>query len=35
MGLDCFAPQLRRNMIFLPMMRLAAENVAGIGILQT
>ena len=28
MGLDCFAPQLRRNMIFLPMMRLAAENVS-------
>lgn len=28
LGLDCFAPQLRRNMIFLPMMRLAAENVA-------
>ena len=27
LGLDCFAPQLRRNMIFLPMMRLAAENV--------
>lgn len=27
-GLDCFAPQLRRNLIFLPLMKLAAENVA-------
>ena len=27
-GLDCFAPQLNRNMIFLPLMRVAAENVA-------
>lgn len=26
-GLDCFAPQLGRNMIFLPLMRVAAENV--------
>lgn len=28
LGMDCFAPQLRRNMLFLPLMRLAAENVA-------
>lgn len=28
MGLDCFAPQLRRNMLFLPIQRIAAENVA-------
>ncbi len=28
LGLDCFAPQLRRNMLFLPLMRLAADNVA-------
>lgn len=27
-ALDCFAPQLNRNMIFLPLMRVAAENVA-------
>lgn len=28
LGLDCFAPQLRRNMLFIPIQRLAAENVA-------
>ena len=28
LGLDCFAPQLRRNMLFLPLQRIAAENVA-------
>jgi predicted acylesterase/phospholipase RssA len=28
LGMDCFAPNLRRNMLFLPLMRLAAENVA-------
>lgn len=28
LGLDCFAPQLRRNMMFLPLQRIAAENVA-------
>jgi predicted acylesterase/phospholipase RssA len=28
LGLDCFAPQLRRNMLFLPVQRIAAENVA-------
>ena len=28
LGLDCFAPQMRRNVMFLPLMRLAAENVA-------
>lgn len=28
LGLDCFKPQLRRNMLFLPLMRLAADNVA-------
>ncbi len=28
LGFDCFAPQLGRNMIFAPLMRLAAENVA-------
>jgi predicted acylesterase/phospholipase RssA len=28
LGLDCFAPQFRRNMLFLPLQRLAAENVA-------
>ncbi|MFO0729264.1 MAG: patatin-like phospholipase family protein [Myxococcota bacterium] len=27
-GLDCFAPQFRRNMLFLPIQRIAAENVA-------
>ena len=27
-GLDCFAPQLRRNMLFLPLQRIAAETVA-------
>ena len=27
LGLDCFAPQIGRNMIFLPLMRLAADNV--------
>ena len=27
-GLDCFAPQMGRNMIFLPLQRIAAENVA-------
>lgn len=26
-GLDCFAPQLNRNMLFLPLMRVAADNV--------
>lgn len=28
LGLDCFAPQMRRHVIYLPLMRLAAENVA-------
>lgn len=28
LGLDCFAPQMRRNMLFIPIQRLAAENVA-------
>jgi predicted acylesterase/phospholipase RssA len=28
LGLDCFAPQIRRNMLFIPIQRLAAENVA-------
>lgn len=28
LGLDCFAPQLRRNMLFLPVQRIAAENVS-------
>lgn len=28
LGLDCFAPQLRRNMLFLPLQRIAAETVA-------
>lgn len=28
LGLDCFAPQLRRNMLYLPLQRIAAENVA-------
>ena len=28
LGLDCFAPQMRRNVMYLPLMRLAAENVA-------
>lgn len=28
LGLDCFAPQFGRNMLFLPLMRIAAENVA-------
>ncbi|MCK6548067.1 patatin-like phospholipase family protein [Myxococcota bacterium] len=27
-GLDCFAPQIARNMLFIPIQRLAAENVA-------
>lgn len=27
-GLDCFAPQIGRNVLFLPLQRLAAENVA-------
>ena len=27
LGFDCFAPQLRRNMLFLPLMRFAADNV--------
>lgn len=27
LGLDCFAPQLRRNMLFLPIQRIAAANV--------
>jgi predicted acylesterase/phospholipase RssA len=27
LGLDCFAPQLRRNMLFLPIQRVAAQNV--------
>ncbi len=28
LGLDCFAPQLGRNVLFLPLQRIAAENVA-------
>ena len=28
LGLDCFAPQLRRNLLFLPLQRVAAQNVA-------
>jgi predicted acylesterase/phospholipase RssA len=28
LALDCFAPQIRRNMLFIPIQRLAAENVA-------
>lgn len=28
LGLDCFAPQIGRNMLFLPLQRIAAENVA-------
>jgi predicted acylesterase/phospholipase RssA len=28
LGLDCFAPQIRRNMLFLPLQRIAAENVS-------
>lgn len=28
LSLDCFAPQLRRNMLFLPVQRIAADNVA-------
>jgi predicted acylesterase/phospholipase RssA len=28
LGFDCFAPQIRRNMLFIPIQRLAAENVA-------
>lgn len=28
LGLDCFAPQIRRNMLFIPIQRLAAENVS-------
>lgn len=27
LGLDCFAPQIGRNMLFLPLQRIAAENV--------
>jgi predicted acylesterase/phospholipase RssA len=27
-GFDCFAPQIRRNMLFIPIQRLAAENVS-------
>ncbi|MBK8012590.1 MAG: patatin-like phospholipase family protein [Deltaproteobacteria bacterium] len=27
LGLDCFAPQIGRNMLFLPLQRLASENV--------
>jgi predicted acylesterase/phospholipase RssA len=28
LGLDCFAPQIGRNMLFLPLQRIAAENVS-------
>lgn len=28
LGLDCFAPQIGRNMLFLPLQRVAAQNVA-------
>jgi predicted acylesterase/phospholipase RssA len=28
LGLDCFAPQIARNMLFIPLQRLAAENVS-------
>ena len=28
LGLDCFAPQIGRNLLFLPLQRIAAENVS-------
>ena len=28
LGLDCFAPQIGRNMLYIPLQRIAAENVS-------